>query len=237
MNIDTHCHFDMMLNPEQYLKQQEVKKNISIGMTNLPSHFSLGYEHVRQCRFSRLALGFHPLYASENKSELLLFRRYLDKTSYVGEIGLDFSSEGLKTKDEQIFVLEQILQLLKRKNKIVSVHSRRAEKVLLEMLVAYDIKNVIFHWYSGPLSLIPRIVEQGYYFSINEKMTKTDSGIKIINHIPRGSVLTETDAPFNTVCSISNTLTNVGIEENTIYNNFKRLVSALRSTERCNMEK
>ena len=166
-----------------------------------------------------------------------LFRRYLDKTSYIGEIGLDFSSEGLKTKDDQVFVLEKILQLLKGKNKIVSVHSKRAEKVLLEMLVAYDIKNVIFHWYSGPLSLISRIVEQGYYFSINEKMTKTDSGIKIIKYIPRDFVLTETDAPFNKICSISNTLTNVGIEENTIYNNFKRLVSALRSTERCNMEK
>ena len=48
MIIDTHCHFDMMPNLEQYLKQQEVKKNISIGMTNLPSHFLLGYEHVRQ---------------------------------------------------------------------------------------------------------------------------------------------------------------------------------------------
>ena len=55
MIIDTHCHFDMMPNPEQYLKQQEVKKNISIGMTNLPSHFLLGYEHVRQYKFSRYA--------------------------------------------------------------------------------------------------------------------------------------------------------------------------------------
>lgn len=26
MIIDTHCHFDMMPNPEQYLKQQEVKR-------------------------------------------------------------------------------------------------------------------------------------------------------------------------------------------------------------------
>ena len=96
MIIDTHCHFDMMPNPEQYLKQQEVKKNISIGMTNLPSHFLLGYEHVRQYKFSRLALGFHPLYASKNKSELRLFSQCLDKTSYIGEIGLDFSNEGLK---------------------------------------------------------------------------------------------------------------------------------------------
>ena len=78
-----------------------------------------------------MALGFHPLYASENKNELRLFSQCLDKTSYIGEIGLDFSNEGLKTKDDQVFVLEKVLQLLSKKNKIVSVHSRRAEKVLL----------------------------------------------------------------------------------------------------------
>lgn len=228
MNIDAHCHFDMMPNPEEYLMQQEAKKNISIGMTNLPSHFLLGYEHVKQYKFSRLALGFHPLYASENKNELQLFSQYLDKTSYIGEIGLDFSNEGLNTKDDQIFVFEKVLQLLNGKNKIVSVHSRRAEKILLEMLVTYDIKNVIFHWYSGPLSLIPKIVEHGYYFSINEKMTNTNSGAKIIERIPHNLILTETDAPFNKICSISNTLTNVGIGESVIYDNFSRLISAIR---------
>ena len=228
MIIDTHCHFDMMPNPEQYLKQQEVKKNISIGMTNLPSHFLLGYEHVRQYKFSRLALGFHPLYASENKNELRLFSQCLDKTSYIGEIGLDFSNEGLKTKDDQVFVLEKVLQLLSKKNKIVSVHSRRAEKVLFEMLITYGIKNVIFHWYSGPLSLIPKIVEHGYYFSVNEKMTKTNSGIEIIKRIPRNLILTETDAPFNKVCSISNTLTNIGLGESVIYDNFSRLISTIK---------
>lgn len=228
MIIDTHCHFDMMPNPELYIQNAEYKGNIIIGMTNLPSHFLLGYEHVRQYRFSRLALGFHPLYANENKSELRLFSKCLDKTSYIGEIGLDFSNEGLKTKDDQVFVLEKVLQLLSKKNKIVSVHSRRAEKVLLEMLVTYGIKNVIFHWYSGPLSLIPKIVEHGYYFSINEKMTKTNSGIEIIKRIPRNLILTETDAPFNKVCSISNTLTNIGLEESAIYDNFSRLISAIR---------
>ena len=30
MLIDTHCHFDMMPNPEHYLKEQEAMHNISI---------------------------------------------------------------------------------------------------------------------------------------------------------------------------------------------------------------
>ena len=128
MIIDTHCHFDMMPNPELYLREQETMRNISIGMTNLPSHFAIGYKHVQSYRYSRLALGLHPLYASEKKSELDLFAQYIDKTSYIGEIGLDFSREGLPTKEDQIFVLNNILFQLAGKNKIVSVHSRQAEK-------------------------------------------------------------------------------------------------------------
>lgn len=33
MIIDTHCHFDMMPNPEQYLKQQEVKNILVLQNT------------------------------------------------------------------------------------------------------------------------------------------------------------------------------------------------------------
>lgn len=228
MIIDTHCHFDMMPTPELYLKEQEAMHNISIGMTNLPSHFAMGYQHVKSYRYSRLALGLHPLYASEKKNELSLFHQYVNRTSYIGEIGLDFSSEGVLTKEDQMFVLDNILLNLAGKNKIISVHSRRAEKVLFDMLCKHDIRNVIFHWYSGPLTLIPQIVERGYYFSINEKMTKTDSGRKIIERIPIDRILTETDAPYNKVCSIKNVLGNIGISEEVVYSNFSRLISTIR---------
>lgn len=228
MIIDTHCHFDMMPTPELYLKEQEAMHNISIGMTNLPSHFAMGIEHVKSYRYSRLALGLHPLYACEKKNELRLFNQYVDKTSYIGEIGLDFSSEGLPTKEYQMIVLDNILLQIAGKNKIISVHSRRAEKVLFDMLCQHDIRNVIFHWYSGPLTLIPQIVERGYYFSINERMTKTDSGRKIIERIPIDRILTETDAPYNKVCSIKNALVDIGISEEVVYSNFSRLISTIR---------
>ncbi|MDD3063197.1 MAG: TatD family hydrolase [Massilibacteroides sp.] len=228
MIIDTHCHFDMFPNPEIYLSEQDALGNISIGMTNLPSHFAMGYKHVKSYRYSRLALGLHPLYANEKKSELRLFSQYIDQTSYIGEIGLDFSSEGLPTKEDQLFVLDNILVQLTGKKKIISVHSRRAEKVLFEMLCEHEIKNVIFHWYSGPLTLIPQIVERGYYFSINEKMTKTDNGKKIIERIPPDKILTETDAPYNTICSIERTLQNIGISDVKVYENFRRLLLSIK---------
>ncbi len=224
MIIDTHCHFDMMPNPEAYINEREKAGEIVIGMTNLPSYFAMGASHVRKYNHIRLALGLHPLLAAENKNEVNAFKRYLEKTSYIGEIGLDFSKEGYSTKDSQIDVLRELLIAIRGKSKIVSVHSRRAEKELLALLCEYEIPNVIFHWYSGPASLIPAILERGYYFSVNEAMCYSQKGRQIIAAIPQDRLLTETDAPYNDRCSIPKLLETIGLDEKVIYNNFKCLV-------------
>ena len=90
MMIDTHCHFDMMPNPEAYIRQKEKDGNVVIGMTNLPSHFQMGQPHVRHYKHIRIALGFHPLLAAEKQNELSLFKKLVEQTSYIGEIGLTF---------------------------------------------------------------------------------------------------------------------------------------------------
>lgn len=228
MIIDTHCHYDMMESPEDYISKVENTGNIVIGMTNLPSHFDMGYEHICKYKKVRLALGFHPQLANDYKDELFLFTKYLERTSYIGEIGLDFSSEYISTRNIQISCLKYILEKLQGKNKIISVHSRRAEGELFSLLQDYNIKNVIFHWYSGPLSLIPEIISEGYYFSINEAMTQSSSGRKIIDKIPLNRILTESDAPFNRKNNIKSALENIGLEENVIERNFHLLVQKIK---------
>lgn len=226
--IDVHCHFDMMPNPETYVRQKEEMGDVVIGMTNLPSHFQMGQPYIMHYKHIRLGLGFHPLLAAENKNELPLFKRMVDETSYIGEIGLDFSREGYASKEEQITVLKEILTTFRGKRKIVSVHSRRAEKELLGLLREFNIENVIFHWYSGSVSLIPAILERGYYFSINEVMTLSHSGKSIIDKIPQDRILMETDAPYNSRCSIQNAMRNMGVTEALIKRNFDELISRLR---------
>lgn len=228
MIIDTHCHYDMMDSPEDYIKEVEKTGNIVIGMTNLPSHFDMGFEYIREYKKVRLALGFHPQLADEHKDELPLFTKYMGRTSYIGEIGLDFSPDYISTRNAQLFCLKYILEELQGKNKIISVHSRRAEKDLFSLLLDYNIRNVIFHWYSGPLSLIPEIISEGYYFSINEAMTLSISGKKIIERIPADRILTESDAPFNRKNNITSALRNLGLEEQLIERNFRRLVEQIR---------
>lgn len=194
--IDTHCHVDMYKNPIALAKESESLGIITIGMTNLPSHFELGYPHLLSFKKVRLALGLHPLHAESHEKELQLFFDCMHKTSYIGEVGLDFSREGIATKDLQVNSFQKILQGMIGHKKILSLHSRRAEKEVFNYLKEYGIKAAIFHWYSGPLTLIDEIVKAGYFFSINPAMIKSQSGQAIINRIPISNILTESDGPF-----------------------------------------
>ncbi len=243
MYVDYHCHFDMFENPLQVIKECERQKIITIGMSNLPSHFEMGLPHIKNFKYIRMALGLHPLLAQKHHGELLKFKKNVEKTSYIGEIGLDFSKEGIATKEIQIKSFEFVLETIKTKNKIVSLHSRRAEKEVLELLRKHRIENVIFHWYSGGLTVLRQILESGYYFSINPSMIKSKSGQKLISEIPLDKILTETDSPYTMIgrrktkpsdvkivinyLAESNGLTAANVE-NKIHSNFKNLINKIR---------
>lgn len=196
MIIDTHCHIDMYPKPIETVNESERLGIITIGMTNLPSHFKMGQPHLKGYNKTRLALGMHPLLAKHHLKEFPLFYECFNKTSYIGEVGLDFSKEGIKTKDLQIDSFKRILETVGSKPKILSIHSRKAEKQVLEMLKENQIRNAIFHWYSGGLNLIDEIIDAGYYLSVNPAMLNSESGQKIIQRIPKQYILTESDGPF-----------------------------------------
>ncbi len=194
--LDTHCHIDLYPKPESVLNECDKNGFPILSMTNLPSHFEKGFPFFQNRNRVRQALGMHPLYAQHHEKEFPKFLNNLYKTSYIGEVGLDFSKEGIGTKEIQFQTFERILNLIANQKKLLSIHSRRAEKEVLSLLKKYKIKHAIFHWYSGGLELIDEIVVAGYYFSINPAMTKSISGKKIISKIPRNLILTETDGPF-----------------------------------------
>lgn len=199
MIIDTHCHIDMYPNPIQVLNECEKRGVTVISMTSLPSHFELGYNHFIGKKKVRQALGFHPLLINKyDTKEILKFEKLINKTSYIGEIGLDFSREGISTKDLQTKIFSKILSIIKNNNstKILSLHSRGAEKEVLNFLIDNKVKCAIFHWYSGNIALIDDIVKEGYYFSINTAMIKSKKGNEIINRIPLSKLLVESDGPY-----------------------------------------
>jgi len=197
---DTHCHLDLYENPLATATSTERSGIFTIAVTNLPSAYYAAEPHMRHFTNLKLAVGLHPLLGGHHTPrEKHLFERAFPKTDYIGEVGLDFSKKGVGTKEAQIASFRFILDLLQRRRKVVTVHSRRAELTVLKLLTEFDVGPVIFHWYSGPLTILDRIVDEGHYFSINTAMVGSKNGQRIINRVPRERLLTETDGPFVTV--------------------------------------
>jgi len=194
---DAHCHLDLYPNPALVARSTEDMGIRTLAVTSLPSAFFQALPHVSTYKCIKAAVGLHPLLADHHTNQQkLMFKDALKHTRYVGEIGLDLSREGLPTKDGQIASFRFVLNQLQGQDWIISVHSRRAESAVLDLLTEFGIGPVIFHWYSGPLKELERAISAGHFFSVNTSMTRSNSGNRIIERIPRDRLLTETDGPF-----------------------------------------
>lgn len=195
--MDTHCHINFFKNAGDIALACEKNRVHTIYVTTLPSHFEDTYDYVKSLTYVHPALGFHALESDYNlENERNIFLKNIDKTQYIGEVGLDFSKKSQIPLSKQIENFEFILNAIKGKNKILSVHSLNAEDEVLSLLQQYDIEKVIMHWYTGKVSSLKKAINYGYYFSINKAMITTKSGQNIISKLPKKLILIETDAPF-----------------------------------------
>ena len=174
---------------------------VTVGVTEVPSAFQRQEMILRGTPGLRLALGLHPLRAATaSPIELGLFRRLIDKTDYIGEVGLDFSREGKPSRARQLEVFAAVLGHPRIIKKVLSVHSRGAEAECIDRLSDVG-ATAVLHWYSGPLGQLDRAVDAGFYFSVNPSMLRSQNGQKILDRIPRDRLLTETDGPYTRVAS------------------------------------
>ena len=195
--IDTHCHINFFKNAGDIALECQKKRVHTIYVTTLPSQFDETFKYVKSLKYIHPSLGFHCLESDYNlEKEKKLFLKHVNNTKFIGEIGLDFSKRAVKSQKEQIELFEFILKNLNTKESILNLHSSSAEDEVLDMLLKYNVKKAIFHWYSGKIGTLNKILDCGYYFSINEAMCKSKKGQNIIAKLPKDRVLVETDAPF-----------------------------------------
>lgn len=193
--IDTHCHLDLYERPTDVADRANRAGVLTVAVTNLPSAFDRANPHVRQFKNLRLALGLHPILVTQHTAERARFEELIESTSYIGEVGLDFSPEGA-ARDLQVESFRFVLKVLRGKQKFVTVHSRRAEAAVLDLLEEEGRSPVVFHWFSGTIAVLRRALARGHFFSINPAMAGSPNGKKIIAALPPERVLTETDGPF-----------------------------------------
>ena len=114
----------------------------------------------------------------------------------IGEIGLDstYSKSGEPT-EIQIQVFHEMLSLAEKTSLPVIIHSRGTTNQIINLLLSYNIKKVLLHWFSQPHSLIPTIVDRGYYITEGPPLLFSGDVREVIRQIPLTHLMTETDGP------------------------------------------
>ena len=197
---DTHFHLDLYPDPRSLLLQIEASRTHTVAVTNTPSVFPSTATLVSGARYVRPAIGLHPELAAERRGELDLFWQHLPTTRYVGEIGLDYVTQDLHDRAHQRHVFDEIIERCDAAgDKVLTVHSRRAESDVIGAIGEGFRGSVILHWYSGSLKNLKIAVERGFYFSVNPAMARGKRFPALLDRIPRDRLLLETDGPFVTV--------------------------------------
>lgn len=196
MLIDTHCHIDLFENPILTAHAYERSRTICVMSTMLPSHYQAALPHLKPFHTILPAIGLHPLRLNESRNEIFLFKEISSSVEFIGEIGLDFSKEGKKTRDIQLHTLEEILPLL-HNGKFLTIHSRNAHDEMSLLLDKHLIGPVCFHYFIGGPLAAKELARKGHYFSINHKML-TSKHSAILYSVPKEQVLVESDGPFLT---------------------------------------
>ncbi|MCB5237160.1 Qat anti-phage system TatD family nuclease QatD [Niallia circulans] len=195
--FDTHVHLDLYNDSENIIKHINELKSYTIAVTNLPILYDKSRKNLPDTKYIRFALGLHPELIHEFPSQVTEFFSKLKKVRYVGEIGLDFSKEYTSYKIIQIeFFKRCIAECHHIGNKILSIHSRKATKEVIDIIGPEFNGKVILHWFTGNQFDTKRAINNGYYFSINNEMIKSIGGRKIIALIPLNRILLESDGPF-----------------------------------------
>lgn len=233
--IDTHVHIDFYPDPQKIAREYEELKIYAMFVTNLPELFKKHFKAFQGFKYVRLCLGYHPQVASEYSFNESLFKEMVENTRYIGEIGLDYHNEHIEIKNRQIKTFEFVTSPFFNKGRIYTIHSNNTEDIVLDILLKNRVRHAIFHWYSGKVTTLEKIVDNGYYFSLNPKMLYSKNGQKIIDRLPLDRILFESDGPFakyNKKIIYPSSLTEIysdfekvipSFKEN-VFKNFKRLL-------------
>ena len=203
MLIDTHCH----LYSEYYNNINEVldlakNSNVNILINNgcdSKSNKEI-IELINKYKNMYGAIGIHPEEVDNySLNDIKFIKDNLNnkKVVAIGEIGLDYHYSK-ENKEKQIELFELQLDIAKKYNIPVIIHSRDATEDTINILRKYNIKGVI-HSFSGSLETAMIYIKMGFLLGINGVVTFKNCNLKdVLVNIGLNNIILETDSPYLT---------------------------------------
>mgnify|MGYP001643101554 FL=1 len=200
--IDSHVH----LNLEQFdSDREEVFKRIE---ENLDFVVNIGFdlesseksvEYADKYPFIYAVIGFHPDeiegYSDEAEKRLEELAKN-PKVLAIGEIGLDYHWM-TRPKEEQFKIFRKQLELARRVNKPVVIHTREAMEDTINILNEYPNIKGILHCYPGSVESAKKMIDR-FYLGIGGVLTFKNAKklVEVVKQIPIENLVIETDCPY-----------------------------------------
>jgi TatD DNase family protein len=183
--LDAHTHIDPAIDE----RELRALRSVLFAVTREPAEWDAAVaRRDRQCAWG---LGCHPgLPRAFASFDIDRFIELMMRVPLVGEVGLDRRSKVPMAQQREVF--RRILRAVAERPRPVSIHSVGAASEVLDELRACPLPGAVLHWWRGSPDETRSAVQLGCFFSLNGAEL---SRPKVIGHLPRDRVLTETDFP------------------------------------------
>lgn len=206
MYFDSHAHYNderFDEDRDQLLKDihdKGVEYIINIGADMPSSRESIIL--AEKYPFIYATVGVHPHEVDEmtmEDIEELEGMTMYPKVVGIGEIGLDFYYNH-STEENQIKWFKVQLELAKKLNLPVSIHSRDASQLTFDIIAESGVKEGVIHCFSGSRELAIEYIKRGFYIGIGGSLTFKNARktVEVVGSIPLDKILVETDCPYLT---------------------------------------
>jgi TatD DNase family protein len=203
MLIDSHCHLDMISDEIDLVLERAYQKKVGyflcpgVDLARLPKALELGKKYPNIF----IAAGFHP---TERKKYHLTLKELEQAASdplivAVGETGLDYyyaENESEKDAQQERFLLH--LEVAKKLNKPLIIHSREAAEDLISILKKETKISGVMHCFTENWEFAKKFLDLGFYLSFSGIVTFPKANLvhEVAKKAPLDRVLIETDSPY-----------------------------------------
>lgn len=185
--LDLHAHVDTGIDPASLLDLRAVIFAASRSLEESERALARQPSDL----LTIWGVGVHPGLKSALESYTSTeFRTLLDRSGYVGEIGLDGKVPSRLPRQREVFA--SILGELQAYPRLTSIHSYAATAEVVEELTRTPIVGAILHWWLGDAETTQQAVDLGAFFSINAASVRRSD---LLDVIPMDRLLLETDHP------------------------------------------
>lgn len=200
MYIDTHCH----ISKEDYNDIEEVIEKLNGKVAIISGASETSNKEVIEIvnKYDNIygTIGIHPGEISDLSNDAFTFiedNLSNEKIVGIGEIGLDYHY-GKEDIDIQKEVFKKQLDIARKYNMPVVIHSRDAAQDTFEIIKEYKDLKISYHCYSYSLEMAKELEKINVKFGIGGVVTFKNSKVlkEVVKEIDLKNLMLETDSPY-----------------------------------------